>query len=113
VTINIADDELVRLWHTAEPSRMIAFRLCVTNEWLRQKWDNLRQEGKIPDRRRNQPAKLSLSGDDYDGRPSTTTINSDYDPLLDLLCEHHNVERDPLATRDGRPDLVNLKRGKS
>ena len=111
MTIRITDDELILLWHTDEPSHMMARRLCVTNEWLRRSWDRLRRDKRLPDGRRSasHPSPMDSREQERDGRPSTTPLDDSYDPLLDALCEHHNVAVDPMATREGRPDLVKLK----
>jgi len=119
MTIPVTDDELIMLWHTREPSHSIARRLCVTNEYLRRRWDNLRKVGKIPDGRRNASNPMTAAssgsgGDDYDGRPRSGEITDQdsgevVDELVLILREHHNPTNDPLATPEGRPDLVNLK----
>jgi hypothetical protein len=115
MTNPVTDDELVTLWHTTEPSHLIAQRLCITNDWLRRSWERLRKEGKLPEERRRavNPLAADPQGDKgIDGRPSTSAklpSGMDGDPLYDLLVEHHRYLKDPLATPEGRPDLVKIK----
>ena len=105
----ITDDELVMLWHGTENPKLIAERLQISHNMLQTQWRRLKIAGLIPERPRMPPAPGTRNsrprapeapgrhrnyfrdGDlgGHDGRPR---IPDDYDPLLEALRAHHDVD---------------------
>lgn len=89
----LSDEEMVRLWYSAETVDDLAFEYEVDRQTILREWKRLRNDGLIP--RHDRTAMRQAMGETqhhHDGRPRVDMLNY-HDELLEALIREHGSPR--------------------